>query len=380
MCLGIALLVFIPLSARGETLTEIRDRIYDLSEQKDNLQKEITAFDSQLQFLTAELSKTDQEIARNEESLKTIEAELKIQNEYLAESIRAIYEEDRKSFFELFFSSKTLSEFINRSEYMEVNRQRLKENSDRVKELKDQAEQTQTNLAFLKEMQRVLKESLEAQKNEKTAQLTTVLAEEKRIREKFSARLLSSGKNPYCKGGGRVIKAKKPVFAFPVECGYISQGFGMTEFATLDLAYNGKMHNGFDVGVGTGTRILSVGNGTVYAKGTSPSGGWGNWVMVKQDKVKIDNREVEFYSLYAHMVAESHLKVGDRVAQNAPVGFVGGTPDWAPHLHFSLFLSNSGWSNGITGPYPGNVVDPLDYMDIPISVEGTDWDLNYLHL
>jgi hypothetical protein len=45
-----------------------------------------------------------------------------------------------------------------------------------------------------------------------------------------------------------------------------------------------------------------------------------------------------------------------------------------------MLLSPSGWKDGAAGPYPGNSVDPLDYMDIPISIQGTDWDAKYIHL
>ncbi len=194
-----------------------------------------------------------------------------------------------------------------------------------------------------------------------------------------------------------MIKAKYSVFRFPVDCGYISQGFGNTIFAAIDNAYKGAIHNGFDVGVKTGTPIYAIGEGTIYARGKTPSGGWGNWVMIKHSPVKIPTGEKnkdgepiyterQYYSLSAHMVAETHLKVGERVTPSTVIGFVGGTPYWAPHLHLSLFSSISGWGPDATGgktntigEYPGNVVNPLDFMDIPISTKGTDWDAKYAH-
>jgi murein DD-endopeptidase MepM/ murein hydrolase activator NlpD len=220
--------------------------------------------------------------------------------------------------------------------------------------------------------------------------LEKVEDEEEIIRIKFAEMILGGSKNKYCVGDGPVVEAKYPVFRFPVECGYVSQGYGNTIFAAIDNAYNGAIHNGFDVGVGTGSEIYAIGSGTVYANGESPSGGWGNWVMTKHEDVLIreDDEETEdvdeeikmsFYALYAHLVSKTHLDVGDSVNENTVVGFVGGTPYWAPHLHFSLFLSDSGWKDGETGDYPGNTIDPLNYMDIPISTQGTDWDARYIH-
>lgn len=379
MFLAIILLVF-PKGAYSEPATQLQEQIEDLGNQRTALETEIGVYDQQLIFLNEQIGKTDQEIVKNEEELKETEEELRIQNEYLAENLRVIYEEGQKSFFEILFSSHNLSELMDRNEYLDANRQRLKQSSDLVKELKEKADDTKQNLAFLQDLQKVFKASLEKQKDEKLVTLAAVTEEERQIRQKFSDRLLKFGKNPYCRGQGSTIRAKYPVFTFPVECGYISQGFGMTEFAAIDRAYRGKIHNGFDVGIATGNRILSVGKGIVFAKGVTPSGGWGNWVMVKQDKVTVEGNEYEFYALYAHLVAETHLKVGDPVRGGDVVGFVGGTPDWAPHLHFSLFQSASGWQDASPGAYPGNAVDPLNYMDIPISIGGTDWDINYLHV
>ncbi|MDD3480831.1 MAG: M23 family metallopeptidase [Patescibacteria group bacterium] len=235
-----------------------------------------------------------------------------------------------------------------------------------------------------------MRASLALEKAESETTLEKVEKEELVIREKFSAMISRSDVKRYCAGEGEVIRAKYPVFRFPVECGYVSQGYGNTVFASIDNAYNGAIHNGFDVGVRTGSPIYAVGNGEVYAKGKTPSGGWGNWVMVKHDPVtyKTGKKDkdgddimatMQFYSLSGHMVSESHLEVGERVDSETIVGFVGGTPYWAPHLHFSLFISPSGWSPTTIGDYPGNTIDPLLYMDIPISTQGTDWDVRYAH-
>lgn len=280
---------------------------------------------------------------------------------------------------ELIIGSESFSDFIDRKEYRNVIQGHLQEVTDKISSLKKSQEKRRGDLNKAKMIQNVIKESLERQRTEKQANLEQLKEEERIIRDKFAARLNRSGVKKYCAGQGEVVRAKYPIFQFPVSCGYVSQGYGMTEFAAVDRAYNGAIHNGIDVGVGTGTPIYSIGNGTVYGMGSSPAGGWGNWIMVKQDKVKIENNEFEFYALYAHMVTETPLKVGDKVTQNTLMGMVGGTPNWAPHLHFSLFMSPSGWSDVKYGPYPGNTVDPLNYMDVPISTIGTDWDPSYLH-
>ena len=175
-----------------------------------------------------------------------------------------------------------------------------------------------------------------------------------------------------CSGNSPVIKAKKPIFKFPLDCGYISQGWGNTEYAIVDNAYGGKIHNGVDVAVGANTGIRSIGAGEVYATGTAEtSGGWGNWIVI--------NHKNDYYSLYAHMISPSILVKGDPVEVGDVVGGVGGSGGWPVHLHFSLYAKPP--TDGKTGTpeYPGSSIDPLDFMDITVSTGGTDWDPLYKH-
>lgn len=339
----------------------------------------MTAFDEQIKFLETQIAETEKLITETTAKIEQNEKELKKQQIFLGEYLASLYEVDQMSLLEQIIKARSFSDFIDRREYLETMRGKIKGTVDNISKIRRELKQDKQKLDETSAQQKTAREALALQKAEKELTLTQVMDEERIIRRKFGERLSKSGISPYCKGEGREITAKYPVFSFPVKCGYISQGFGMTEFASLDKAYNGAIHNGFDVGVGTGTEIRAAGNGTVYAKGASPSGGWGNWVMIKHDKVKIDNNEVEFYSLYAHLVSETYLNIDEKVTPDTIVGWVGGTPYWAPHLHFSLFLSNSAWGPGTIGPYPGNAVDPLDYMNIPISISGSDWDPKYAH-
>lgn len=375
----VSLIFAFPYFGWAENLKQIKNQIMSLGQQRQQLETQIEGYDNQLKYLEDELVKTDTSIKLNEDELIKIEAELKKQQGYLSENLKALYEDGNKSLFELIFSSKTFSDFVDRTEYLNITNENLKEISDKITLLKKDAQKRRKSLTTLKTIQVLLRASIDNQKTDKVANLIQVEEEERRIRDRFIEKFGTWANTAYCKTEGRVISAKYPIFNFPVNCGYVSQGFGMTEFAGVDNAYRGNIHNGFDVGVETGTEIRSIGNGTVFAKGSSPSGGWGNWIMVKMDKVKIENQEIEFYALYAHMITETMLNVGDKVNSNSLIGWIGGTPYWSPHLHFSLFITPSGWSEQGVGPYPGNAVDPLDYMDIPISTVGTDWDPSYIH-
>lgn len=377
MILG-TVLIF-PKFSWADNLEQVKNQILMLAQQRENLEGQIKTYDDQLAYMQEQLAKNDAEIQKNNEELKKINKELDRQNAFLSDNLRALYEEDQRSFFEKLFGSQTFSDFVNKEEYLTITRNNLKETTDKINGLKGDLFEKRKTLNNLEKIQVLIKASIEKQKTDKLGELDKVNAEEQKIRDRFAAKLSKNANTAYCKKDGRVIRAKYPVFSFPVDCGYISQGFGATEFATIDKAYNGSIHNGVDIGIGTGAEIKSVGKGTVYAKGTSPSGGWGNWVMVKMDKTQVAGQDIEFYALYAHMITEGLVNIGDKVDASTIIGWVGGTPYWAPHLHFSLYLTPSDWASAKVGPYPGNTVDPLDYMDIPVSTVGTDWDPKYSH-
>ncbi len=361
-----------------------------MAEQRKKLSGEIDYLTEQITFLTEEIKKKDIEIKENEKRLTEINAELDIQRDFLSDNLRILYEEEQVSFWERLFTAKSISEVFSEDAYLDSVREKLTDITNRIAALKEEEEQKRQELEEDRKIQEVMRASLALQKAESENTLEKVEKEELIIREKFSQMLSRSDIRRYCAGEGEVIKAKYPIFRFPVECGYISQGYGKTAFASIDNAYNGAIHNGFDVGVKTGTPIYAIGNGEVFTKGKTPSGGWGNYLIIKHDPVTFKTGQkdkkgndiettMQFYSLYAHLVSESHIALNERVDSNTVIGFVGGTPYWAPHLHLSLFLSASDWADGEIGNYPGNTIDPLNYMDIPISITGTDWDVRYAH-
>jgi murein DD-endopeptidase MepM/ murein hydrolase activator NlpD len=371
--------LFSPNIIKSETVTELQNKVVTLNDEKDALEAEIASFNEQIAYLENQVKSNETQIAANETEILRQEGFLKDKQPYLEEYLKLTYLNEKKSVLERLAASSSLTDFFNRKRYLDTMQGKFKDIVEQILESKDKLELAKQNIEDAKTQNELAKASIAEQKVEKEKALAQVTEEEAKVRKAFAERLSKFAGTPYCKGSGKVIKARYSVFSFPTDCGYISQGFGMTEFASVDRAYKGAPHNGVDVAVGVGTPVHSIGNGAVYAKGKSPSGGWGNWVMIKLDKVKVGKNMVEFYALYGHMLTESPLKMGEKVNMGKVVGFVGGSPNWPIHLHYSLFASSSGFSGSDWGPYPGNVVDPLDYMDIPISITGTDWDPKFIH-
>jgi murein DD-endopeptidase MepM/ murein hydrolase activator NlpD len=101
----------------------------------------------------------------------------------------------------------------------------------------------------------------------------------------------------------------------------------------------GRMHQGIDIGVGTGTPIRAAASGTVIYCGWES--GYGNLVV-------LDNGG-NLATAYAHQSSIA-VACGQQVSQGDVIGYVGCTGHCTgPHLHFEVRIN-------------GEPVDPLGYL------------------
>jgi murein DD-endopeptidase MepM/ murein hydrolase activator NlpD len=118
-------------------------------------------------------------------------------------------------------------------------------------------------------------------------------------------------------------------FIWPVS-GPVTSGFGWRW---------GRMHEGIDIGAGTGTPIVASASGTVIYAGWM--GGYGNLVVIDHGGAVA--------TAYAHQSSFAS-GVGQAVAQGQVIGYVGCTGHcFGSHLHFEVRVN-------------GGAVDPLGYL------------------
>lgn len=116
---------------------------------------------------------------------------------------------------------------------------------------------------------------------------------------------------------------------YPVN-GPLTSGFGMRW---------GRMHEGIDIGVGTGTPVVAAASGTVISAGWG--GGYGNLVVIDHGG--------GIATAYAH---NSRLVVsaGQQVTQGTVIAYSGSTGhSTGPHVHFEVRVN-------------GQAVDPIPYL------------------
>jgi len=125
------------------------------------------------------------------------------------------------------------------------------------------------------------------------------------------------------------------VLAWPLDEVLITQKFGDTEFAKSG-AYNGKGHNGIDLGAPTGAPVKAVLSGTVIGTGNTDlyRGCYsaGKWIMVKHLN--------GLSTLYGHL-SQISVSTGQAVGTGQIIGNVGATGyATGPHLHLSVYVTS----------------------------------------
>ena len=126
--------------------------------------------------------------------------------------------------------------------------------------------------------------------------------------------------------------------SFPVPGGYISSSFG---YRIHPIFGTRKMHQGVDIGAGSGAAVVAAGDGTVMLTSYGWGGGYGNRIWIDHGNGVV--------TTYNHLL-DGSFKVsnGATVSRGQRIASVGSTGySTGPHLHFEVRV------NG-TAKNPGN--------------------------
>ena len=252
-------------------------------------------------------------------------------------------------------SADTLSEVFNGVEYsgtLQGKIQILLSDITTKKEALDVANQNLANQkATLASTQGTLedrKESIESDKNQVQSQvkasaiavnqlnssLNSLSAQEQTLETQRKATAvelanLEAALSSQFGGAGRVCSARG--YAWPVQGGRITQGYGMTSYAKSG-AYGGAGHNGIDIGAPIGTPVYATAAGTVVSVGFN-NRSYGKWIVIKHND--------GYYSLYGHLSVQN-VSNGQSVTRGQRIGAIGSTGfATGPHLHFTIYVPNS---------------------------------------
>ena len=106
----------------------------------------------------------------------------------------------------------------------------------------------------------------------------------------------------------------------------------------------GRTHEGIDIMVPRGTKVLSATDGLIADLRNNHLGGKVVWIMGPAGS----------WHYYAHLDKHKRgLNIGDYVQKGDVIGYVGNTGNaryTAPHLHYGIYLNGKG--RGAVNPYP----------------------------
>lgn len=331
--------------------------VNNLKQQINNLNSDIKKLQGQIVEVGQKINETDNNIKETTQNIQELESQIASNKATIKNLVESLYKSSLvRNEVVAVVSADQLSDVFSDIEYSNTIQMRIQTLLDEIIEKKTALDATNQNLvnqkATLASTQGALqstKESIENSKNsvqnkakaseiavnQLNSSLNNLNSQQKSLEERRKATAVELANleaallRQFGRGGGTVCSARG--YAWPVQGGRITQGFGMTSFARSG-AYGGAGHNGIDIGAPTGTPVYATSSGTVVSVGFNDNS-YGKWVVIRHTD--------GYFSLYGHLSQQrvsngQTVNRGDRIGDIGSTGFATG-----PHLHFTIYLPNS---------------------------------------
>lgn len=338
LCMGMT------IQAEATELSDAQKKAADLEAKKKAAESEKESLAGQLETILADVAELETQISEKEEELSVKEEELiqaqideNDQYEAMKKRIKYMYENGNTEFFEILFTSESLSDFINNAEYIstisEYDRDMLVEFQKIVKTVEEEEAALQEEYAELETMQNELiekQESVEKLIETKAEEISSLEGEISENAKKLAelaaeaARKQAEKASTYSGGAGASVVSGNGQFTHPCP-GYsrISSNFGWREQPLAGASTN---HKGIDFAAPTGTAIYAAAGGTVVSSGYS--GKAGNRIVI--------NHGNGLQTIYMHC-HKLYVQAGEKVSKGQNIAAVGTTGNsTGPHLHFQV--------------------------------------------
>jgi murein DD-endopeptidase MepM/ murein hydrolase activator NlpD len=320
-------------------------RISHESAQIDRLTTEVAALRNKEAVVAARLAEKQAELEQAQARLDYLKQRLREAIRILEERLVAIYTTNEPDLITVLLESDGFDDLLARTAYERALRNQDSDIVARVRTLRNEMQATVRQVKAARDEIAARKQELEATRTALQARKAELAAARRKqhatlqevreraevlegdvseISQKIAEQLAQDAgalpAGPIRPGAGGLI--------WPVN-GPIVSGFGMRW---------GRMHEGVDIAVPTGTQIRAAASGTIEIAGYN--GGYGNYTCIGHGG--------GLSTCYAH---QTQILVGSgAVAQGQIIGLVGCTGHcFGPHLHFEVRVN-------------GQAVDPLGYL------------------
>jgi len=374
-----ALILCAPLLVHAQTAGEIQQQIDEHNAQIAQLDKEIAQYQiqlnatsakkqtlqNQLAQLTLSIKKTTASIERTKNQISATELQIQqlsagiaktqgsieSQESGLAQSLRALAEEESRPMAVKMASRGTIADIWNDLAAVASLQSAIGEHIVNLRSAKQELTDTKTateekRAQLVKQKNTLLTQqgSLNATKQAHSELLAQTKSQEstyqaiiaqKRAQEAQFEQALNDlqAKLRYTVNPSQITPAGQGILSWPLDSVRITQYFGNTPFASTG-AYGGKGHNGIDLAASIGTPVKAALSGIVLGTGNTDAVrgcySFGKWVFIKHNN--------GLGTIYAHL-SQISVSQGESVQTGELLGYSGETGyATGPHLHFGVYV------------------------------------------
>ena len=364
------------IAALDAEIASYQKEVDTLGSQKQTLQSSLKTIDVSREKTSAQISVIEEQIATAQEQLQELggqitakQAQIEIDKQTIAASIREIANADQNSIIPTLFTSDTFidawksvdaQEQLN--EALQSNVVSLSSDTEQLANQQNQVGNTENQLTTFNkglvtqkgalDANAVAKQQLIAQTNSKQSSYQSLIATKKAEETQFESELSDLENSLSNVSASAIPRVGAGILAWPFAQSImdhcvtiqsalgnpycITQYFGNTPFATANAAiYSGMGHDGVDIGVPIGTPVQAALDGTVADTGNTDlikgCYSFGKWVMLAHAN--------GLSTMYAHLSVISVTK-GQTVSTGDVIGYSGMTGyATGPHLHFGVYAT-----------------------------------------
>ena len=350
----------VQIAQLDKEIEQYQKQLDAVGSKKKTLQNDLDHINLLLKKSAASISATKNKISSTQLQIQQLakgmavkQGSIDIGEAGLEESFRQMNEFDRSSLAIQVLSSEDIAnawrDLDSHQSLQEAIGEQIEQLSQEKQSLADVKKTTEGKRAELQAQQSTLvsqQGSLNAQKRAQNELLTETKSQESTYQAILAQKIagksafeaaLNDLKSQYLQAvdPSQVLAPRKGVFQWPLDKIRITQTFGQSDFAQSG-AYNGKGHNGVDLGSPLGTPVKAALAGTVWGTGNTDlyKGCYsaGKWIMIKHPN--------GLSTLYGHLSQISVVQ-GQSVATGQIIGNVGATGyATGPHLHISVYVTS----------------------------------------
>lgn len=341
-----------------------------------NVDKQLTRLATDIYETDQKLDKTKDKINKTNKKLKTAQESVTVQYSDMKLRIQYMYENGDTQMLDLILNSGSITEFLNKAEYItELSQydrkmlQKLKDTRQEIADAKKTLETEEKNLVAMQKQQKSDKSELEQLSESKKQELASykslladneanaaalddaINAQERRIASAEQESIAAAKRAAEQRAAQKAAQAQQAAnnnkpsgnqgntgggshsgngsFIWPCP-GYtsVSSGYG---YRSDPFSGSSSFHNGIDIPAPSGTPVVAAGSGTVEWSEPNPTAG--NWIGI--------NHGNGVYTIYMHMSALL-VGAGTQVSAGQTIGLVGTTgSSTGNHLHFTVRVNGA---------------------------------------